>query len=229
MAGGGGPEELPVTGRLETTYPLEMVLGESDEVTVEIIIDPEFADISEIQPEFGSGVFSLENNSEDKGRARIQDRIKLYPIMSAELIATNFDLTSSQGTNRRIISKDHSAAWSWNIAATKTGTQKISINIYGETTDGAEISLIKNRSQIITVVDKPVPQRILDSLVNNWDTILVTIVGTGGPLGLLLAYLSYKASKSDDELKSRVVRLEKRLSKLQRGNPSGESNEEYSE
>lgn len=219
--GGGGPD-IPASGRLETTYPLEMVLGESREITVEIIIDPELVDIGEVQPVFGSGVFSNETNSEDNGRTYIHDRIKLYPIMSAELIATNFDVNSGPATNSREISRDHSAAWTWNISAKKTGTQNISINIYGQMAEGAEISLIKNKSPSIIVVDKPVPQRIFDNLVDNWDTILVTVVGTGGPLGLWLAFLTYRASRSDNELKSRVARLEKRLRKLYKGNPSGE-------
>jgi hypothetical protein len=203
------------TGRLEITYPLEMILDESDAVTVEIIVDPEYAAIG-AQPVFGTGVISVQVKSEGEERGRIEDTIKIYPLMSAELIATNFNILTDTTENRRTVLIGQPAVWSWNIAPKKTGRQIITINIFGETAVGAEISLIKTKSQSITVIDKSVQLRILDRLVNNWDTILISVASTGGPLGLLLAYLNYKANKLENDMKGRVKSLENRLSSLQK-------------
>jgi len=162
------PETTPTpvsTGRLEVTYPLEMIVEESDMVTVEIMADPGLAE-TETHPVYASGVIIVEVSSQDKVRDRIEKRIKLYPVMSVELIASNFDIMQGDADARRAITTAHSASWTWSIAARKPGMQRITINVFGEAVVTGEkfIVLEKSISRNINVLDKSLPKKILDGL-----------------------------------------------------------------
>jgi hypothetical protein len=203
-------EPTPIsTGRLEITHPLEMIVEEDDVVTVEIMADPRFAEIG-VHPAHATGVISIETSG---GRARIEDRIRLYPVMSAELIAGNFDVIQGDADPRRGITTTYHAVWTWSITARRPGRQqKITINIFGEATiDGEKRSVLEmSKSRNINVVEKPWPKRILDGLANN----LVTILGTGGPLALLIAYLKYRADRANRQLEDKIASLENKLKEL---------------
>jgi len=204
------PTETPVsTGRLEVTYPLEMIVEEADVVTVEIIADPKYAEVG-VHPSHATGVITIETSG---GRVRIEDRIRLYPVMSAELVAANFDIVQGDADARRAITTTYCAAWTWSVAARKPGIQKITINIFGETTiDGEKLTVLEaSKSQNIEVMEKPLPKRILDGLASNF----VAIVGTGGPLGLIIAYLTFRANQANKELKDKIEKLEDKLEKLE--------------
>jgi len=208
------PTPAPTSiGRIEITYPLEMVVDEDDIVTVEIRVNPEIAGLG-IIPGFGTGIISIETNSQDPERAQLEDQIRLYPVMLAELIAPNFDISAGNNSNRRTVSMDHSAAWTWNMVARKAGTQKITINIFGETTfDGEKITILEmSKSRNVSVIEKPMLTRIFNGLANNW----VAIVGTSGPIGLLLAYFTYRASQENKALKSQMADMEKKLNDLKK-------------
>jgi hypothetical protein len=209
------PEATPTPvskGRLEVTYPLEMVIEEADIVTVEIIADRRLAETG-IHPAYATGVIGIEISSQDGARGRIEDRIRLYPVMSAELTAGKFDITSGDVDARRVITTTYPAVWTWAIAATKPGMQRITINIFGEATiDEEKLTVLEmSKSRNINVVEKPLTERILNSLVNNF----VAIVGAGGPLGLIITYLTRRANQADKKLKDKVESLGKKLKELE--------------
>jgi hypothetical protein len=209
------PEATPTPvskGRLEVTYPLEMVIEEADIVTVEIIADPRLAETG-IHPAYATGVIGIEISSQDGARGRIEDRIRLYPVMSAELTAGKFDITSGDVDARRVITTTYPTVWTWAIAATKSGMQRITINIFGEATiDEEKLTVLEmSKSRNINVVEKPLTERILNSLVNNF----VAILGAGGPLGLIITYLTRRANQADKKLKDKVESLGKKPKELE--------------
>jgi hypothetical protein len=185
-----------------------MIVEEDDVVTVEIMADPKYTEVG-VHPMGASGVITIETS---EGRVRIEDKIRLYPVMSAELIAVNFDIIQGDADPRRPIASTYSAAWTWSIAARKPGAQKITINIFGETTIDEEklIVLEKSNSRNIKVVEKPLPRRILDILSEN----LVAIIGTSGPLGLIIAYLTLRANQASKKLEDKIESLENKLKEL---------------
>jgi hypothetical protein len=223
--GGGGPKngdkptKIPTpiieatsspvsTGRLEVTHPLEMVVGEADVVTLEIIANPQLARVG-VHPKHVTGVISIESDPKRK-RRRFETIIKVYPIMSAELMAEGFEKTIGDTDSRRNIVPTHSAVWMWNLQAKETGTHRVTINIFGETTfNGEDFTVVEmSRSFDIKVLEQPMHKKALDNLFNNFTTVISVIVSTGGPLGLIIAYLEYKSDQEIKKLKEKIKRLE---------------------
>ena len=189
-----------------------MVVEESDTVTAEIITDPRFNEPG-VHPPHITGVISIEVTSQD--RLRVEDRIRVYPIMWAELIAESFDVNSGDADPRRVITATLPAAWTWNIVARESGVQRITVNIFGEEAVGNKEKrtvLEKSISQNITVLEKPLGERIQDSLIDDLPTIVNAIVGSAGLSGLIIAYLTLRANK---KLKERVESLENKLKELE--------------
>lgn len=212
------PTQAP-TGRLEVTYPLEMVLGADDVVSVEILVDPKLAAIGE-HPAFVSGVISIESSTQDEARGRIEERIRLYAVMSAELVTSDaFAVTAGESDKRRLIVPGQPATWTWGLTAKQAGTFKITVQVFGETSFEEEtfVVLAASKSRDVVVLEKPWPGRLLDALAENW----VAILGTGGPLGLLLAYLKYQSDKENKALKEKIAALEARLKELEEGAGAG--------
>ena len=205
------PTPIPL-GRLELTYPSEMAIEEVEEITLEIILNPEFAEIG-VHPRYATGVLVVERGSKDGTIQRTEETIQVYPVMSAELIAASFDISPENGPRRHAVTTEHSAVWLWQITAKKPGTQRVTINIYGETVrdSGTESVVARIRRFRITVSDKPLPWKIVDAVLDN----LVAIVSTGGPLGLILAYITYRANQESKELKERIQVLEETIEQLQ--------------
>lgn len=199
------PDNLEPTGRLELTHPLTMVVKESGVITVEIIADPELATIGQHDPHV-TGVIRIDADYSDGERARYEQTIELFPLMSAELNAPAFDVFPSGGSNvrlPRVISTTLPTVWTWDIIATTPGeTQIITMNLYKEPEDGNSVPILTNSiSRNIQVMAKSRWSQIVDGLADN----VLLLLGTGGPLGLLLAYVTYRASKENERLKQEVA------------------------
>lgn len=213
-AGGGAPTptegELAPTGRLEITHPLAMVVEESGVITVEIIADPELAGIGEHQPHV-TGVVRLEASYNDGERAFYEQTVELFPLMSAELNAPAFEVFPSGGDNvrlPRVISTTLPAVWTWDIIATTPGdAQIITINLYKEAENETAVPILtQSISRSIPVSAKSRWRQLVDGLADN----VLVLLGAGGPLGLLLGYLTYRATRENEQLKREVASLNKR-------------------
>ena len=202
------PEELEPTGRLEITHPLAMVVAESGVITVEIIADPELATIGEHEPHI-TGVVRIDASYNDGQRAYYEQTVELFPLMSAELSAPAFEVFPSGGNNvrlPRVISTTLPAAWTWDIIATTPGeAQVITINLYKESEAESGVPLLtQSISRNIRVLPKGRWSQIVDGLADN----VLLLLGTGGPLGLALAYLTYRATRENERLKQEVANYE---------------------
>ncbi|VAW32186.1 hypothetical protein MNBD_CHLOROFLEXI01-4591 [hydrothermal vent metagenome] len=207
------PADLEPTGRLELTHPLTLVIEESGVITVEIIADPELAQIGEHEPHV-TGVIRVETSYADGERAHYEQTIELFPLMSAELNAPAFTVSPSGGDNvrlPRVISTSLPAVWTWDIIATTPGeSQIITLNLYKESEDENSIPILTNSiSRNIQVLAKSRWSQIVDGLADN----VLLLLGTGGPLGLLLAYATYRASKENERLKQEVGNLKRKQTK----------------
>jgi LysM repeat protein len=204
------PAELAPTGRLELTHPLTMVVEESGVITVEIIADPELATIGEHEPHV-TGVVRIDASYTDGERAFYEQTVELFPLMSAELNAPAFEVFPSGGNNvrlPRVISITLPAVWTWDIIATTPGkAQVITLNLYKESEAENSIPILtQSISRNIEVAAKSRWNQIVDSLADN----VLVLLGTGGPLGLLLAYLTYRASKENERLKKQIAYQERK-------------------
>ena len=204
------PDDLAPTGRLELTHPLAMVVEESGVITVEIIADPELATIGEHEPHV-TGVVRIDASYDDGERAYYEQTIELFPLMSAELNAPAFDVFPSGGDNvrlPRVISTTLPAVWTWDIIATTPGeAQVITVNLYKESEAESGLPVLtQSISRDIQVLAKSRWNQIVDGLADN----VLVLLGTGGPLGLLLAYLTYRTSKENERLKKEAARLQSR-------------------
>jgi LysM repeat protein len=208
-SGDGGtavpPEQPEPTGRLELTHPLTMVIEESGVITVEIIADPELSTIGEHEPHV-TGVVRIDASYTDGERAFYEQTIELFPLMSAELNAPAFAVFPSGGDNvrlPRVISTTLPAVWTWDIIATNPGdAQVITLNLYKEPeADGGLPILTQSISRNIQVVAKSLWIQLVDSLADN----VLILLGAGGPLGLLLAYLTYRTTQENSRLKKEVA------------------------
>lgn len=209
---GGGtpnpPDELAPTGRLELTHPLTMVVEQSGVITVEIIADPDLATIGEHDPHV-TGVVRIDANYDDGERAFYEQTVELFPLMSAELNAPAFDLFPSGGNNvrlPRVISTTLPAVWTWDIIATTPGeAQVITLNLYKEPNSEAGVPILtQSISRNIEVQAKSRWNQFVDSLADN----VLVLLGTGGPLGLLLAFLTYRATRENERLKKQISQTE---------------------
>ena len=209
---GGGtptpPDELAPTGRLEITHPLTMVVEESGVITVEIIADPALTTIGEHEPH-ATGVVRLDASYANGERAVYEQTVELFPLMSAELNAPAFDVFPSGGNNvrlPRVISTTLPAVWTWDVVAINPGdTQVITLNLYKEPDSASGVPILtQSVSRNIQVVAKSRWSQFVDGLADN----VLLLLGTGGPLGLLLAFLTYRASKENERLKKQVSRYQ---------------------
>ncbi|MCA9954255.1 MAG: LysM peptidoglycan-binding domain-containing protein [Anaerolineales bacterium] len=203
------PDELAPTGRLEITHPVSMVVAQSGVITVEIIADPELAQIGEHEPHV-TGIVRIDASYDDGERAFYEQTVELFPLMSAELNAPAFEVFPSGGNNvrlPRVISTTLPAVWTWDIIATTPGEDHIfTVNLYKEPDSETGIPILtQSISRSIQVVPKSLWNQLVDSLANN----VLLLLGTGGPLGLLLAFLTYRATKENERLKKSISESEK--------------------
>lgn len=178
-------------------YPSALTVGDSAVVELQITLD---RPIASLEPSEASiQVFSHEASSKPSSYETYVDRLRLYPIMSAELVGPNFtvarsDSSASASSPRRTLQETGTAAWTWNIIATTPGEREITVNLYGTDTVAEEkpFNLVKSITRSVTVSDKPWNERLQNWFGNN----IGLVFGTGGPLGLLLAYLVYRMNRS---------------------------------
>ncbi|MBK7897837.1 MAG: LysM peptidoglycan-binding domain-containing protein [Anaerolineaceae bacterium] len=204
------PDELAPTGRLELTHPLTMVVAQSGVITVEIIADPELTAIGEHEPHV-TGVVRIDASYDDGERAFYEQTVELFPLMAAELNAPAFEVFPSGGNNvrlPRVISTTLPAVWTWDIiAATPGEAQVITLNLYKEPDSATELPILtQSISRNIEVVAKSRWSQFVDGLADN----VLLLLGTGGPLGLLLAYLTYRATKENQQLKEKAARTQRK-------------------
>jgi hypothetical protein len=174
-------------------YPDPMVVDESSAITLEINEIPEFAgpgvamsasvNVVRMEPEMTANVVTAP-----------EETLDLYPFMGAELDAPS--LTPPQSAQLRAassavrdLSETRSAVWTWTIVALKPGRTTFTINVFGypQGPGGAPV-LVKSLVRQITVNDKPAPERLFEWLSEN----IEIVVGTSGPLALLLTWLALR-------------------------------------
>lgn len=190
---------IPPVGRIEITHPIEMIVGESDRVTLEIISDPQFSGVGE-HPPFASGVFTIESISESGKRIRREFLIRIYGVMQAELIAPDFEIddVSEQSPGpgrRRFLTLQHTAAWSWIITPKRKGNHQIAFEIYGrmDRADEEFWELEISRDYTISVRNKPLIERGEELLSRNPEICL----GAGGVPALILLIVAILRRRQD--------------------------------
>lgn len=197
------------TGDLLMNYPIELTVDRGDVVSVVVKPKAETASIEPI-PVFGIAAVSIENSKDFGEREVMEVPIRLYPIMSAELSSAKdiVDITGAKD-NVRYLALDNIATWTWDIVAHKAGHQMITLRIFGEVlVEEEKITILeKSISRTIDVSNKPLIERVVDVLIDN----LIVILGTSGPLGVIIAYLTLKYSHEKKSIETRVDYLEQEL------------------
>jgi hypothetical protein len=129
--------------------------------------------------------------------------------MSAELNAPAFEVFPSSGNNvrlPRVISTTLPAVWTWDVIATNPGeAQVITINLYKESVAQGDLPfLTQSVSRNIRVTPRSRWNQIVDGLADN----VLLLLGTGGPLGLALLYLTYRATRENERIKQELANVE---------------------
>lgn len=207
------PERTPApsqeNGELVMDYPQELRIGQGEVVVVEVRQQQKVASLDPVPPVEVSDV-DIEVSPDDPARLVVYFPVRVYPVVRAELSAASEVISiSGEEDGRRYFYDSSSATWSWDILARQPGRQKLTLRLYGEAEYGGEKLeiLVKSLTRNVEVVDRPLFARLGEWLGKN----LVVILGTGGPLALLLAYLTYKSNQNKKELEQRLAALEKRL------------------
>ncbi len=196
---------LPL-GSARYSYPVKLVVDGNDIVTAEILAPPQAVALTGALT--GSGRPAVLDVRTQSARTIEQVELALYPMMSASLTsAGGIEVTGPQNTK---LPFDH-ASWTWNVAAKKRGPQTLTLAITGEMTtqEGQKLDNIpaKTITREIPVEDKPILGQLVSGLANN----LLPILGTGGPLGLLLAVLTFRSNQRNSEMKDKIQALEQKL------------------
>ncbi len=184
------------TGRIQVAYPREMRVDDSAVVVLEVLIDPQLAALG-IDPKFETGIVTIETTSPRIERAKVADRVRLYPIMSAELVAPDFGVSQSAFNSIRPITVTTPAIWTWNITAKRSGVHDVTVNLYGEVTsvDAKNYILAKSSTWQIFVQEKDLFLVLREFLGQNW----IAILSASGPIGLIIALLTLFISRSSDK------------------------------
>lgn len=200
---------LPSSGRLEITYPKTLKIEEGDSVSVEIITDPQFVQTGVFSP-YVTGLVKIEFRNPDETRGFAEASIPIYPVMLAELQAENFKISKSPISAKRTIVYGQSALWVWSIVAQTPGEHRIAINIYGGQSLDKEADIsIASIEPVISVSDKPFFDKAGNALSNNIVPVIVAILSTTGPLGIFLAYRTYKMNQEKQKLQDELGTLKK--------------------
>lgn len=196
---------LTSTGRLEITYPLTMTKGDVFLVTLEVIADPALVAL-DVFDAHASGYISIDRSNSADHWDSDEVAIVVYPIMTANLKATNFEITGDQDVKKS--PAGGSATWSWLIKANETGTHLITFEVMGFLSNSPTESAmsVDTIAKSVYVMNLPWRERMLA-----WDW--TTILGTGGPIGLLLAILAFvlnrrEHKKETAKLWEKIIELE---------------------
>lgn len=188
----GVPDDVR-PGELAMEYPGELVVGAGDVVVLEIRAERLVASVG-APPALEGQVVDIELTQGDAPRLAVEASIRLYPVMSAELSAAGEVIQiSEEEYNRRYLYERDTAAWTWDIVALEPGRHKVTLRVYGEAEMSGEATpvLVKSITRNIQVRDRPLGERLLDWMGDN----ILVILGAGGPIALLLMYLSIRASR----------------------------------
>lgn len=194
------PTATPASvGRAVITHPLAMKIKETDNVTLEIVTEPQVVKAGAIAP-FSSGLITITARSTNGVRGIYESQISLHPVMLAELQATGFDISDDGKDDRREVAIGKPLGWVWNIVAKEVGEQTILVSIYGQSSfdDAARTELVKAVSLNVQVKDQTLREKIGAILTAN----VVTLLGTAGPLGVLVAILGVLATRKKQQLES---------------------------
>lgn len=167
-------------GELEITSPNQLEIGRSKFVRLSIIPDQRLSDfiassdkMGVIQSTTGMSSASVENINAfpiaDSTQVTMASRVRIYPIMTAELSGANFDIAPAGPQTKAIVSNMESM-WSWVIASEHLGPQslvlRVSIPIYA---DGLpqDVSIdVQDVGLQVNVISVPTPVVISSGLPN---------------------------------------------------------------
>jgi prepilin-type N-terminal cleavage/methylation domain-containing protein len=105
-------------GELLIQYPGSMSINESDLITVSV---------TSMSNEPIITTLSGDSTQKSNNYVMVPNQIPLYPVMSAELQAANFDI-GEQINGMKAVSND-GAVWKWDVSPKYTGDQQINIEI----------------------------------------------------------------------------------------------------
>jgi hypothetical protein len=188
-----------------------MVLEEPNIVTIQITSRQPLTGTGALLP-YATGVISIEARTHDDRRLTFTDKIRLYPVMSAELSPGKFKIDPGEKDARRPIAPGQPAVWTWTISPEEIGDeQPLTFKVFGETSlNGEKFTILAaSITRNVKVADKAWPKKAWDGVTKN----AMGIVGTGGPLALLLAFLGYR--QGSKKLRDRVEDLEKKIKEME--------------
>ena len=188
------------------TYPTEMTVNDTASAVLEITGNPggweiDFYGLGTPPP---TSEFGLQKAPGEVLTSETQD-IDLYPIMSALLTVSNCTVTGDNRVRKRVTLGD-SQSWHWDITALEAGHQKITLQVFRELASNAlvEPERVGGATRYMLVNPLPWTTRAVNSFLDNF----YVLVGTAGPLALLLTFLAWRTNeglkKSIKEIKDLI-------------------------
>ena len=175
-------------------YDPPEVMNLDDTKLVNLILGPE------------KSVAELAKMIPDKtGRQILDDNIRWYGYMQAEMTGTDFDITPVTSA-KQLVSKQDITKWSWSIKAKKPGKQTLYLTLYAIVNeDGVEKPLvIRPFDPKVIEVDVTLYQRaglFLTTVGSHMEWILTGIIGLLIPFAIWLS--QRKKVKADDNTDSK--------------------------
>lgn len=180
----------PATGELHFNYPLTLLVEQDEIVQLEIVPDRPVA-LASANALGPSARLLIETSPNDTEHRSVAYSIPLYPVMAAELdTARKDDLTISAGSEtKQAIDPFDRNFWTWSLVARRGGEYRITLRLFGYNTlaDQDPVRQVVNDTRILQVRDRPLLERLTQGLADNW----LVLFGTGGPIALILAALSF--------------------------------------
>ncbi len=175
-------------------YPVQLTVGQDQVATFEIIPEVPQASIIPVNPP--SGLLRVQASSSDAARTRLPYQLTLFPIMSAELGPDESDVLSIKGSgssSQQPIDPASKTIWSWTLHPKQSGSARITLRVMGQVmVQGANYQReIIDDTRVVPIQDRSLPERIAEGLAGN----LPLIFGAGGPLALILAWLTFRANQ----------------------------------
>ena len=167
---GIGPPVPPAeSAELELHYPSGMPVDSQAVITAEILANPDGA----------TATLTCLEQTEDGDHYILTATTPVYPIMTAELLAPNFQVSPTRSDARRVVTTSRPAWWVWAVAPTKPGLHELSVNLHGEVPSDDQTALFVPASHNtfkIRVLDRPLPEKLLDAGTENFDIVALTAV-----------------------------------------------------
>ncbi len=140
------------------------------------------------------------------GRQILDDNIRWYGYMQADMTGTDFDITPVTSA-KQLVSKQDITKWSWSIKAKKPGKQTLYLTLYAIVNeDGVEKPLvIRPFDPKVIEVDVTLYQRaglFLTTVGSHMEWVLTGIIGLLIPFAIWLS--KRKKVKADDNTDSKV-------------------------